>query len=125
MTDLPVIEVYCEGTKDAPHERFIIAAYRRAHLNPEVVTAWIALDWWKNRRLRKTELLRHDETYDRAWLSFHLPCKRCSLHEIRTARPDGKGFAVRIYTMFDKVWAHGMPPLEISAHGLLRGIEEI
>jgi hypothetical protein len=120
MTELPVIEVYCEGAKDVSHERFIIAAYRRAHLNPEFVTAWIALDWWNNRRLRRVNLWRHDETYDRAWASFHLPCKRCSLHEVRVARPSGGGsFAETLYTVFDKMWSSGVDPLEISARGLL------
>lgn len=118
---LPVIEVYCEGTKNVPHERFVIAAYRRAHANSEVVTAWIALEWWKNHRLRKVELPRHDETYGRIWLSFQLPCRRCSLHEIRTSN-DGT-FAVRMYTAFDKLWSYGVDPLEISARGLLRELD--
>ncbi|WP_368834355.1 hypothetical protein [Mycobacterium intracellulare] len=121
MSELPVIEVYCEGTKTAPHKRFIIAAYRRAHANSDFVTAWIALDWWKNRRLRKVELPRHDANYNRVWLSFQLPCRRCALHEIRISS-DGE-FAMRMYTVFDKLWSQGVDPLEVSARGLLRAVE--
>jgi hypothetical protein len=49
VTGLPVIEVYCQGPHDHPHDQIRVAAYRPVHATPTTPTAavWSPLSSWR------------------------------------------------------------------------------
>jgi hypothetical protein len=122
MTDLPITVVYCEGSRDHPHERFIVAAYQRTHTTPTTSPAlWTPLPWWDGRQLRKVEVTRYDDrpgAKRRMWLGYRFDCGWCPRDELRIVEDD-RDVGDMIYAVFDGMWGHGVTPLEISVRGLL------
>lgn len=71
MTRLPVIDVYCEGPHDDPHDRFIVARFQPTHLNPKDPPGmWAELPRWSGRRLRKVHHRFDDAGRGVAWPHF-------------------------------------------------------
>ena len=117
----PTIAVYCEGPVDAPHERFIVAAYQRTHETAtRPASAWMRLKVFNGIHPRSGEKGRGPDPSDPlrgGYLSHRFHCERCGFDEIRSDS-DGS-FCDHLYGVFDKLWSHGLDPLEVSLRGLL------
>jgi hypothetical protein len=109
VTEPPVIPVHCAGPPGAPHARFIVAAYRRAHATPTPTPAlWTPLRWFDGTRLHDAErVLEHRD--GSAWLQFHHWCDACPFDGQYNAEPSiGALFAV-----LDAHWFSGRDGIEV------------
>ena len=108
VTEPPVMPVYCAGPHGEPHDRFIVAVYRRAHATPTPTPAlWTPLRKFNGMRLHDAErVLEHPD--GSLWLQFHLWCEQCSFDGQYNAEPDGILFAV-----LDARWFSGRDAIEV------------
>ena len=105
-----MIAVYCVGPLDAPHDRFIVAAYRRAHATPTPTPAlWTPQRWWGGVRLHDPEQPA-PQPDGSMWLRFVLRCDRCGLNEKHKAEP---AFMVALFAEFDARWFSGRDEIEV------------
>jgi hypothetical protein len=109
--DPPVEEVYCKGPRDHPHDRFLVAAYERAHAVPTPTpAAWTPLPVFNGIPLQHPaeEIARHPD--GSRWLRFHLRCDRCPLNEKHNAEPD---FIAALFAVLDSLWFSGRDEIEV------------
>jgi hypothetical protein len=108
--DPPVIEIFCEGPRDHPHDRFPVAAYRRAHAIPTPTpAAWTPLSSWRGVQLHPAEeIARHPD--GSRWLRFRLRCDRCPLNEKHNAEP---GFIAALFAVLDSLWFSARDEIEV------------
>jgi hypothetical protein len=124
--DPPVIEVFCAGSRGAPHDRFLIAAYRRVdragpgddiagglarvHAVPTPTPAgWTALPSWGGMQLHPVERFAAQPDGSQI-LWFGLRCDRCGLDEQRKATPE---FADAFYSTLDSLRLRGATDIEV------------
>jgi hypothetical protein len=124
MTELPIIDVYCDGPPDAPHDRYTVARYQRTHGTPTTgPSLWSPLRRWSGGRTRNVEqeVISHQPGDPRrGFLRYRFRCDECGYDEIRNE--DDRDVGDRVFAVFDGLWAHGVSPLEISVRGLVREI---
>ena len=118
--DPPVIEVFCEGPRDHRHDRFLVAAYRRAHATVTARPAlWTPLPSWRGVQLYPAEeFAPHPD--ESGWLRLHLRCRRCGLDAKHKAEP---GFITTMFAVFDSLWLGGHGDIEVR--GLVRRVTDI
>lgn len=114
----PTVVVYCTGPANAPHDRFVVAAYQRTHDTPTSLPAlWQPLELWDGMRLRNTEHSRYD---DSGWrLAYRFRCDRCKYDQRRSW--DGRNVDDALYGAFDLLWGHGKA--EVPVRELIRHID--
>lgn len=119
MTEPPTIVVYCKGTTDAPHEPFIVARYRRWHVNPAKRSQWVQLPG--TRQVERKVVNLQPGAQRSAWLRYRFRCNTCGFAQRRNE--DEREFGGRMYAVFDGLWTHGADPLEVSVRGLLDQVD--
>jgi hypothetical protein len=122
VTDPPVVVVYCEGqTPGDPHDRFIVAAYQRAHVTPTTTPAlWAPLSQHAGIRLRAAErdVARWPTSKRTNEVQHRYRCDRCDYDELRNDDPRDVGR--RMFAVFDGLGGACPDPLEISVRALVR-----
>lgn len=109
MTKRPTVVVFCEGSPGNPHDRFTVAAYRRAHATPTPAAAlWIPLRSFGGIQLRPAEQIA-PQPDGSTWLRFTLRCDWCRLDDEHKAEP---GFIGALFTVFDSLWFSGTDAIE-------------
>lgn len=108
MTELPVVVIFCEGSPDEPHPRFVIAVYRRAHATPTPTPAlWTPRRSFGGRQLRPAEQSA-PQPDGSMLLRFRLRC-RCGRNEKHKAE---RRFMVSMFAVFDSLWYSGRDTIE-------------
>jgi hypothetical protein len=121
VTEPATVVVHCEGPAGHHHDRFIVAAYQRAHSTATTApTLWLPLSIYRGVRLHAVErdVSRFPTSERTTQLQHRFRCDRCGYGELRNDDPHDIGR--RMFAVFDRLRDAGVDPLEISVRALVR-----